>query len=135
MQYNTEQRKILLELLHSHEDETLSALSIIDILSRYNISKSAVYRNLADLEKDGKIRRVSRPNERIAYYQYIDDDHCKGKIHISCINCGKTSHLSSDSANSIVNTLINQDEFSLDNNETILYGICKDCKYRKNKVK
>ena len=127
-QYETEQRKILLDFLGKHSDEGLSSVDIINYLGGLGISKSAVYRNLASLEGDGKIRRYVKNGEKTAYYNYVDSDHCRGKIHISCIKCGKTSHISARIADNIVKSIEKEDEFSLDKSETVLYGICKNCK-------
>ena len=126
-QYETEQRKVLLDFLNNHSDEGLSSTAIIKRLGDLGISKSAVYRNLASLEKDGKIRRYAKNGEKTAYYNYVACDHCRGKIHISCIKCGKTAHISSSVADNIVKSLEKEDDFSLDKSETVLYGICKDC--------
>ena len=127
-QYETAQRKILLDFLDKHSDEGLSSAEIINYLGSLGISKSAVYRNLASLEGDGKIRRFVKNGEKTAYYNYVDSDHCRGKIHISCIKCGRTSHISSEVADNIVKSIEKEDDFSLDKSETVLYGLCKDCK-------
>ena len=126
--YNTKQRKVLLDYFESRADETVSAGEVIAELEKSGISRSAVYRNLSDLENDGKIRRVVKVGERGAYYQYAAHEHCKNKIHISCMKCGKTRHISSDMANMIVKKVESEDEFFIDKEETVLYGICKDCR-------
>ena len=125
--YSTKQRQILIDYFKKHIDETVSTSEIISELDTNSISESAIYRNLASLEKEGKIRRVSKAGERKTYYQYIDDIDCKGHIHISCIKCGKTSHISDDVTNRIKKSIKNEDDFLIDNDETIIYGICKDC--------
>ena len=126
--YETQQRKILLDYLGSHIDENISALSLVEYLSSFKISKSAVYRNLASLEESGQIRRTAKSGERTAYYQYVAGESCQGKIHISCIKCGKTSHISPEFADNIVKNLEKEDDFALDKSETVLYGLCKECK-------
>ena len=55
----TKQRKALLAFLSAHADEELTARQMEQALSEQGISISAVYRNLADLEKEGKVRRKS----------------------------------------------------------------------------
>lgn len=127
-QYSTQQRKILLDFLESHSDESLSALEIIKNLSEHGISKSAVYRNLAALEEEGKVKRTVKTGERTSYYQYMASEHCKDKIHIHCIRCGKTSHISGSLAERIGSSIELEDDFQVDNGETVIYGICKDCK-------
>ena len=58
--YSTQQRKALLAYLSRHPDELLSARQIADALADEKISLSAVYRNLAQLETEEKVRRSSK---------------------------------------------------------------------------
>ncbi len=127
-EYNTCQRKILIDFLNVHSDEYISATNIVAFCEGRGISKSAVYRNLSALEQCGKIRRTTKPGERVAYFQYADGAHCKGKIHISCIKCGKMGHISSDMAEYMAKELEQEEQFSLDKNETVIYGLCNQCR-------
>lgn len=126
--YMTKQRKTLLEYLEHHPDEELSAKIIESELSGMGVSISAVYRNLSDLEKEGKIRRVSKSGSREIYYMYTDAHECRESLHLSCKKCGKTYHMNSQCAEMLVNTLAQNDEFTIDKSDTVLYGVCKDCK-------
>lgn len=62
--YSTQQRKALLAYLSRHPDELLSARQIADALADEKISLSAVYRNLAQLEAEEKVRRSSKSGTR-----------------------------------------------------------------------
>ena len=117
----------MLNYLGEHYDESLSSLEIVKKLSASGVSKSAVYRNLTALEQDGKVRRIAKVGERTAYYQFVGSN-CVGKIHLSCIKCGKTGHISSETAKYLTKSLNDQDGFALDSGETVLYGVCKECK-------
>lgn len=125
--YNTQQRQILLNFFSEHIDERVSSSDVIKALSDYNISESAIYRNLLSLEKDGKLKRTNKVGDRKSYYQYIDDRDCKGQIHISCIKCGKTTHISPNASKRLAEHLKKEDNFIIDNNETVIYGLCKKC--------
>lgn len=125
--YNTQQRQILLDFFAAHIDESVSTAEVIEGLKGCKISDSAVYRNLLLLEKDGKIRRISKTGDRKTYYQYIDSEECKGHIHISCIKCGKTTHISGRASKLLAQNLKEEDDFIIDNNETVIYGLCKKC--------
>ena len=78
--YSTRQRKALLAYLSRHPDELLSARQIADALADEKISLSAVYRNLAQLEAEEKVRRSSKSGTREVYYQYLDAESCKGAL-------------------------------------------------------
>ena len=125
--YHTEQRKSILDYLESRQDACVTAAEIAEALSS-TVSKSAVYRNLADLEKEGKVVRVSLSGGRSFGYRYAGSHACVGKIHISCVRCGKTEHVSSRAAESFERALRDADGFSLNKAECLLYGVCKACR-------
>ena len=126
--YMTKQRKTLLSYLSDHADEKLSARRIEADLSSEGISMSAVYRNLSELEKEGKVRRVNKSGSREVFYQYTDGEHCKECLHLSCEKCGKTYHMNTPGAQMLIQNLAQSDEFTIDKANTVLYGVCKDCK-------
>ncbi len=126
--YVTNQRKILLQYLSHHTDEPLSARKIADELESENISISAVYRNLSELEKEGKLRRASKSGSREVFYQYTAAEECKECLHLSCTECGKTYHMSVSNAELIAKSIAKNDMFDIDKSETVIYGVCKGCK-------
>lgn len=125
--YHTEQRKSILDYLKSRQDAQVTASEIAEALSS-SVSKSAVYRNLADLEREGKVVRVSVAGERSAAYRYAAGHSCIGKIHISCVRCGKTEHISPAAAARLERALEAEDGFLLNKRESMLFGVCKDCR-------
>ena len=124
----TKQRKALLNYLSLHADERLSAKQLEDALKSEGISISAVYRNLSELEREGKVRRVNNSGSREVFYQYTDSDHCKDCLHLSCEKCGKTYHMNSAVAQTLIENLAQSDEFTIDKANTVLYGVCGDCR-------
>ena len=127
MEYNTKQREILLDFFNNNRDTVLSADEIVEKLKNNNISTSAVYRNLSDLEKNGKLRKTSKSGSRKAYYQFVDCDDCNGHLHLSCTKCGKTTHLDDDKAK-LISKMLENSNFNIDKNSTVLYGTCENCK-------
>ena len=125
--YSTSQRKLLMNFFKCHIDEQFSAKQIAQFLSGRKISLSAVYRNLSTLEKDGLIKRFTKPNSRDAFFQYTANEHCADCLHLSCKKCGKTYHMKSESQKNIINSLEESDGFTLDKTETVIYGLCKEC--------
>ena len=125
--YMTKQRKLLLSFLSQHADESLTARQIALALTEHDISISAVYRNLADLESERKVRRISKGGSREAYYQYADAEECKACLHLSCQKCGRTYHMDMAEANILVNSVAKNEKFKIDRTNTILYGVCEAC--------
>ena len=125
--YHTKQRAALLSFFEEHADETLSVQQITDALQGAHISLSAVYRNLSELEADGEIRKSSRAGTRKAFYQYMSAKACKGALHLSCKNCGKTVHVDRETAQRLTEQIKVKERFLLDSIDTILYGLCESC--------
>ena len=125
--YMTKQRKILLDYFSRHTHEALSAKQIADALGEDQISVSAVYRNLAALEEDGLLKRVSKPGSHEAFFQYTDDSRCHEKLHLSCKRCGKMYHMNTSGAELLIRTIAEKEGFSVDRSETVLYGLCEAC--------
>lgn len=124
--YMTKQRKLLIDYLARHTDESISAGQIAEALAD-TISKSAVYRNLADMEAEGKLRRVVGGNTREVVYQYSGGHSCEGCLHLSCKKCGKTIHMEKQLADRLVDSVAANDNFSIDKSETVIYGVCASC--------
>ena len=106
----------------------LTARQMADALAEKQISLSAVYRNLAQLEAEEKVRRSAKSGSHEAFYQYLDANGCKGALHMSCVKCGKTFHMADSNAALFAKHLAQSEQFTLDTADTILYGICSDCK-------
>lgn len=125
--YNTKQRRILLDYLSEHTDRRLTAAMIAGELKNQGISLSAVYRNLAALEADGRVRRNTKGGSREAYYQFVDDDGCREHLHLYCKKCGKTFHMATEETAEVVNSVAVNDNFKIDKADTVLYGVCRLC--------
>ena len=125
--YMTKQRKLLLDYLSEHADETLPTSRLVTDLSEKGISASAIYRNLADLEQDGKVKRSTKPGSQELYYRYVGTESCRDHLHLSCLCCGKTVHMEEAESDALAQRLAKTEGFTLDRADTVLYGICADC--------
>ncbi len=128
IRYTTKQRRELLHYLALHADETLNARQIAQALAQKQISKSAVYRNLCALEQDGAVRRVAVAGQREVYYRYADADECRACLHLSCKQCGKTFHMHTAQADALIDRIASEEHFAVDRTETVLYGLCDQCR-------
>lgn len=126
--YNTRQRDVLLAFLNEHVHQPLSAQQIAQGLKGEKISISAVYRNLADLEREGKVRRLTQSGAHAVAYQFVDADACRGHIHLACKSCGKTFHLEDAFTAKMLGHFRERIEFSIDPADTVIYGLCKYCR-------
>ncbi len=125
--YVTKQRRVLLDYLTEHADETLSAGQIAQALSDREISVSAVYRNLATLEAEGQIQKVTKSGERRAYFRFSGSDECRKHIHLYCTGCGKTYHVDVPTTDLVADSIASSAGFEVDRSKTVISGICRDC--------
>ncbi len=125
--YETRQRQYLRDFLRAHVDEQLSVNEIYEALKDSGLSRSAIYRNLAALEKEGRIYKHSRAGSRQTLYRYSDEFVCGGALHMCCRKCGRTFHMAPEHADEIVKYVIKREHFVIDVEDTIVYGTCEDC--------
>lgn len=126
--YMTRQRRALLTYLSGHADELLSVQEIADALETQDVSRSAVYRNVAELEAEGKLRRDRGGDAREVCYRYVDAAPCKGSLHLSCKKCGRTFHMDSGGADALTRAVEKTEGFAVDKSDTVLYGVCAACR-------
>ena len=82
MSYDTKQRQAILNFFNENIDKVFSVEEIFDLLKNKDISLSALYRNLAELEKSNKVRIVTKLGTNKKFYQFIDNENCRGHIHL-----------------------------------------------------
>ncbi len=129
--YSTKQRRAMLDYMIRHKDESVSANQIAEELKENGISISAVYRNLASLEEEGKVTKISKGGSRKVYYRYTAAEDCRSHIHLSCRQCGKTYHMDIPATEALVSNVEKDSDFSVDRSSSVLYGICGSCRHSK----
>ena len=106
-------------------------LSIAEITNAFpQVPQSSAYRNLADLEQAGVIRRIAG-NDDFARYE-LDEDLSGHHHHLVCTNCGSvadftaTARLEKAMAESMA-AIENATGFAADSHRIDLMGRCPDC--------
>ncbi|MFI3326432.1 MAG: transcriptional repressor [Clostridia bacterium] len=125
--YITEQRKVLTTLFKNNNHRTFSAAEVQQILSDKDVSISAIYRNLSEMEKEGLLCKVSEKNRQGTLYQYVDPEHCAGIIHFKCQSCDATYHLDRNISQMIMAVAKDAFSFQVNGSSAFLYGQCADC--------
>ena len=128
--YATEQRKLLMLFLQCHPDECFSAAEIAEALSDASVSLSAVYRNLAYLEREGLINRQVKAGRRESFYQFVAAAACRNCLHLSCVKCGSVHHLQASSLAPLL-----QDGFAVDPQKTVLTACAATAPKKKPSLK
>ncbi len=125
--YTTEKRRILLEFLESSTHKSFSAQQAYDALKMQDISKSAIYRNLAQLEKEGLLCRVTDNDHKETLYQYMNPTQCADLLHIVCKTCNQTFHINRHISQMFINMVKDDSHFNISVHTSLLYGTCESC--------
>lgn len=132
--YQTEQKKQLISYMAAHKDEQYSAEQLSKLLNIETLAdektpgKSTVYRLVADLAKEGVLRRFPKNEGRGWLYQYHHMTDCSGHLHLKCSGCGKLLHLECGMSDELLAHIENVHGFKVDNSATVLYGLCAACR-------
>ncbi len=124
--YKTKQRDEILRFFMDNEDECFSAK---DIIGKVEAGEATVFRTLASLAEEGKIKRFTGGSGHgdCAYYQFNSSEACASHIHLKCQNCGKLIHMDCTFMEEIVSHFRREHAFVVDCGKTVIYGLCGDC--------
>lgn len=127
MKYNTEKRKRITELLSAYPGRAFTSEQICAVATSDGSGKSTVYRILADMLKEGKIKKISSQSSRRVSYQYIDCAHTPEHLHLKCKDCGMLIHLDAETSHRVEESLMAAKHFAIDEGE-LLFGRCENCR-------
>lgn len=135
-EYETRQRRILLDFLNEHPDRGFSIEELHACLASAYPSdqvpgKSTLYRLIAKLVSEGQVKRFSGENGRQFAYQIVACEECDAHLHLKCTACGGLYHMDHAVSERIMREVLSRSDFALDEKETVLFGVCKCCKSRK----
>ena len=125
--YQTEQKKRLLAYLSSHADRSFTLDELAAVMTAGGVGKSTVYRLGARLSDEGAVRRYAREEGRGYTYQYLERQECHSHLHLRCSICGRVIHLSEEISRIFAKTLLESNQFQLDDGRTLLFGRCDAC--------
>ena len=135
-EYVTEQKKILQRILEENKDRAYTVDELVDIMKLSHgddaPGKSTVYRLITHLTDEGKVKKFSRPDTRKSAYQIIMGEHCDCHLHLKCLDCGKLIHLDEEVSDKLLCAVMNNSNFSVNEEATVLFGKCGSCKNDKN---
>jgi len=124
---NTKAREQILNILKKAN----SPLNVDDIsfkVRKYNINLSTIYRTLNTFVNNGIIKKELSNKDNKYYYSYISIKH----YHIlECNICHKKIRLDYCPFEGIEKDLYDKYGFEIDDENSIIYGICKECLSKK----
>ena len=130
-EYATEQKKMLSDFLKENADR---AFSIDELIEEMGVcygarvpGTSTVYRLMTRLVEEGSVKRFVKGHSRHFLYQAVRDEHCRSHLHLKCIGCGKLVHLDERVSDSVLDAIRASNDFSVNEEETVLFGECAKC--------
>lgn len=127
--YQTKQQEAVEQLFRQRPEECLTPEAVYAALEGQGLTvgKTTVYRAIARLCESGTLRRyTSHESGEAALYQYspCQESH----LHIRCVGCGALEHLHCEEIEAFKEHLTRSHGFSLDEGQTVLYGLCEKCR-------
>jgi len=120
MTYKTKQRDAILQFFSASPHISYTAREVIEALS---VGEATVFRNLTMLTKEGLLKRFSDKNGAVYQFSGCDGHH----MHLKCKLCGTLVHLDCLFAEEISHHFAKEHGFLLDQEQTVLYGLCENC--------
>lgn len=122
--YNTKQKELILDIIKKQKKE----FTVKDI---YNETKNktgltTVYRLIDKLIEEGIIKKTIEKDNKTKY-QYLEKCEEKNHFYLKCKKCKSMQHVDCDCINELSNHILKKHEFSADNENIIIGGICKNC--------
>ncbi len=133
--YQTRPLRLLMDHLSTHSETSYTVDELFDALLReYGASapgKSTLYRLMTRLEKEKKIKRFEKEGSHRSHYQLISCTH--NHLHLKCTDCGKLFHMEETSSKHLLEDVLNDAGFSIDQQQTVLLGKCAGCNKNRGK--
>jgi Fur family transcriptional regulator, ferric uptake regulator len=109
---------------HEHFDADQLVGRVTSRKDSNRVSRSTVYRALADLEEAGLIRKVAHINDRKVYehdYGYPQHDH------LICKRCGDLIEFQNEAIAALLEEVASSHGFRMESHQLEVSGICKKC--------
>ena len=126
--YKTGQRRLLLDFFAAHPGEVFSVDGILAALpAEAQVSRSAVYRNVDRMAREGLLRRTLSADGAKALYQAVDCGESCERLHLQCEKCGRVFHMEDAQEEARLRDALDRSGFRLDEHASLLSGTCRDC--------
>ncbi len=137
--YDTEQKRILKKILEENSDTAYTVEELMNkmrsVCGENTPGQSTVYRLITHLIEEGTVKRFTKENSRKAAYQIVLGEHCDSHLHLKCTDCGKLIHLDEKISDELLKMVSNTSDFSVSEEDTVLFGHCGKCKNSKTEKK
>ena len=131
MHYRSKNRDALISYLRDREGDHVTVNEIHDHFrqSGSSMGVATIYRQLEQLVADGQMRKYLVDSSSAACFEYIgaQEGHARF-VHCKCEKCGRILHIDRSEIEEMARLLEERSGFRMDNVQTVLYGVCGDCR-------
>ena len=129
-EYSTRQKRELLKFLQERQLRHFSVDDVVFALQGRGekVGRTTVYRYLEQLAEQGSVRKYQNAQGVTQYQHVADSAACDGHFHMMCRRCGNLLHVDCGLMRAMAEHLDKEHGFQLDPRETILVGLCRDCR-------
>ncbi len=128
-EYKTAGRESLLDFLSKNPDQHFTADELCQKIHGSDSKKSSVYRHLTELCNKDIIRKFQDQETMKTCYQYVGEHcDCRNHFHAKCLVCGALEHISCRDSVLFASHLLEEHGFWVDCGQSILYGVCANCR-------
>ena len=125
---HTEQKDVVLNYLKENSDIHLSIQDIYSNL-KHDVGKTTIYRIVNSLIEKGCVTKLPLENKQGFCYKYNSkNENCNKHYHLICEKCNQLYHFKSEEVAKVSQEAKQNEDFEIDYNRIVFYGICKECK-------
>lgn len=136
-EYTTSSRTKILTYLEDNKNRAVNVNDIAVYLKEKNhtVNVTTIYRYLDKLEKEGLVLKYVAEKGTMASFQLVEQGkNCHEHLHLKCVKCGGVSHLECGFMQDISEHVLKDHGFLLQCENSVLYGVCKNCVQNKKRV-
>ena len=125
---NTDQKEKVINYLKENSEKHLSIEHIYEDL-KDDVGKTTIYRIINNLIEKGIVTKIPLENSQGFCYKYNSkNETCSKHYHLICEKCNHLYHFKSKEVAKVSKEAKQNENFEIDNNRIVFYGICKQCK-------
>ena len=126
----TIQKDLVIEYLKNNRNKHISIQEIYEELQN-KVGMTTIYRIINNLIQKGIVKKIPLENKQGFCYMYNSEDkECQNHYHLICENCNKLFHFETSKMLKLKNDVLKNENFEIDRNKIVFYGLCKECKVR-----
>ena len=120
---NTIQKQLVLQAVAQLADHpTADEVYTFVVKDHPTVSKATVYRNLASLSEDGRLRHIKMPSGADRF-----DHQTFGHNHIECVVCGRLADVPHTGQTGLDAFAAAETGFSAVSHDIVFRGVCPEC--------